>query len=565
MSPDPAAPPAPAAGAPAFAHRREHTFPVMTPAQLARLAAIGVEEHWADGAVVVEQGQPDVPFYVVVAGALEITSVRGGHEQAVTVHRSGQFTGELSLLAEGRSLIQARARGPTVLLCVQGAALRSLVQTDAELSSLLVRAFILRRVGLLAEGYGDAVLVGRSDSANTHRLRSFLRGNAYPHHYIEVEADGDLGSVLEELHVRAGELPIVICRGERVLYNPADFEVAEALGIGSAIEPDAVHDVVICGGGPGGLAAAVYGASEGLDVLVIEATAPGGQAGSSSKIENYLGFPAGISGQALAARATVQAEKFGARIAVARRVERVDCGEQPMRLTLSGGVTTRARAIIVATGAEYVSVGVADVARFEGSGVYHAATAIEARYCRSEESVVIGAGNSAGQAATFLARTCRQVHLLARGPDLSASMSRYLVRRIEGTANITLHHRCQLVELHGQDSLEQITWRHDPTGATTTRAIRHVFLMTGARPRTDWLTGCVALDPAGFVLTGHDLGKGELAAAGWPLQRDPYLFETSRPRIFAIGDVRSNSVKRVASAVGEGAVCIQLVHQALAD
>jgi thioredoxin reductase (NADPH) len=553
------------AGIAAFDNRRDQTFPVLTGAQIARVATVGTEQQFADGAIVVQQGQSEVPFYVVLAGALEFTSIRGRLEQPVTLVGAGQFSGELSLLGQGHSLTQARARGETVLLRVEGGALRSLVQTDSELSELIVRAFILRRVGLLSEGYGNAVLIGSDDSAQTRRARSFLSGNAYPYHYVDVDRDLDAKGMFDELEVGSSELPILVCRDERVLRNPSDLEIAEVLGIGSPVRADLVLDVVICGAGPAGLAAAVYGASEGLDVLVIEGTAPGGQAGSSSKIENYLGFPTGISGQALAGRATIQAEKFGARIAVARRVERLHCEDRPMRLTLSNGTSVRARTIVVATGAEYAKLTAPGVVHFQGVGVYHAATAIEAQYCGTDEIVVVGGGNSAGQAATFLARRCHHVHMLVRSPNLSATMSRYLVRRIEETANITLHVSCQLVRLDGKESLDNVTWQHGPTGRTTTRAIRHVFIMTGARPRTEWLRGCVAVDAKGFVPTGHDLSTEDLAAAGWPLTRRPYLFETSRPRVFAIGDARANSVKRVASAVGEGAICIQLVHQALAE
>ena len=428
---------------------------------------------------------------------------------------------------------------------------------------MIVRAFIRRRVGMLSAGYGNALVIGREDSPDTYRLRSFLSSNGQPHHYLDIGRDAEVGGILGALRLSAEDLPVLVSRGNHVLAHPTDLEVAEHLGIGNALEPEVVRDVVICGAGPAGLAAAVYGASEGLDVLVVEGLAPGGQAASSSKIENYLGFPAGVSGQSLAARATIQAQKFGASIAVARRVERLHCEETPMRLSLSGGVSVRARAIIIATGAEYGKLGLPAEARFQGAGVYHAATAIEAKVCGSDEIVVVGGGNSAGQAATYLARTCRHVHILVRGPGLSATMSRYLVRRIEEAPNVTLHTRCQIVGLDGQGGLEEVAWRDDPSGDVTKHSIRHLFLMTGARPRTDWLKGCVALDVKGFVRTGHDLLGEDLGRARWPLQRRPYLFETSQPCVFAIGDARANSVKRVASAVGEGAVCIQLVHGAL--
>ena len=552
-------------GAAVFAQRNAETFPVLTGAQIARVSVLGTPQSFPDGAILYEPGQRNVSFYVVLAGELDIVSVRGDAEDLIALHGPGEFTGELGLPSQGRAVVRAKARGRVETLRLDGAALRRLIQTDSEIGEVCLRpgAFIRRRVGMLSAGYGNAMLIGREGAPQTYRLRSFLSSNGQPHHYLDVDRDAEVGGILGALGVSARELPLLISRGNRVLVNPTDLEVAEHLGIGNALEPDVVRDVVICGAGPGGLAAAVYGASEGLDVLVVEGMAPGGQAASSSKIENYLGFPAGVSGQALAARATIQAQKFGASISVARRVERLHCEETPMRLSLSGGVSVRARAIIIATGAEYGKLGLAAEARFEGVGVYHAATAIEARCCGSDEVVVVGGGNSAGQAATFLARTCRHVHVLVRGPSLAASMSRYLVRRIEEAQNVTLHTGCQVVGLDGRCSLEEVAWRHEPSGAVTKHRMRHLFLMTGARPRTEWLRGCVTLDAKGFVQTGHDLLGEDLSRERWPLERRPYLFETSRPCVFAIGDARANSVKRVASAVGEGAVCIQLVHSAL--
>jgi thioredoxin reductase (NADPH) len=342
-------------------------------------------------------------------------------------------------------------------------------------------------------------------------------------------------------------------------------QAADCLGFNAALEPLAVHDLVICGAGPGGLAAAVYAASEGLDVFVIEQSAPGGQAGSSSKIENYLGFPTGISGQALAARAFSQAEKFGAKVAIARDAKRLHCSEVPLRVELSNGESVRARTIVLATGAEYRRLDVAALARFEGVGVYYGATNIEAPRCEGQDVIVVGGGNSAGQAATFLARSSRHVHVVIRGPSLAESMSRYLVQRIEETPNITLHRRTTIRELHGGEHLEQVTWSDDATGERSTHAIRHVFTMAGAVANTGWLRGCLALDAHGFICTGAELSADQLKVQGWSLARQPYLFETSQPRVFAVGDVRSGSVKRVASAVGEGSVCVQLVHKVLSE
>jgi thioredoxin reductase (NADPH) len=490
---------------------------------------------------------------------------RGSEEDIVTVHGPNEFTGEVNLLTDRRSLVRARAKGPLRVSSVAPEKFRWLIQTDPELSEIIMRAFILRRVGLLASGFGDAIVIGSRDSAATLRLQAFLVRNGHPYQYVDVDRDPDVQHLLDEFHVAVKDIPILICRGARVLRHPTDAEVADCLGFNTALAAEVVHDVVICGAGLGGLAAAVYGASEGLDVLVVEAGAPGGQAASSSKIENYLGFPTGISGQALAARAVAQAEKFGARLAVARGALRLHCEELPIRIELAGGESVRTRAVIIATGVEYRKLDVPDLARFEGVGVYYAATAIEAQRCNEEPIVIIGGANSAGQAATFLAGRSRHVHMLVRGPDLASTMSRYLIRRIEEAENITVHRRCRVVALDGGGHLEKITWHEDESGEDTTHSVRHLFSMTGASPNTRWLGGCVKVDANGFVLTGPDLVEDALKSVKWPLVRPPHLFETSRPRVFAVGDVRANSVKRVASAVGEGSVCIQLVHKVLSE
>jgi thioredoxin reductase (NADPH) len=548
-----------------LASRRAQMFPVLTDADAARAAAFGVERTFPAGAIVWEQGDEHVPFFVVLEGELEVVHPRAGGEDLITVHGPKEFTGEVSLLTDRRALVRARAKGPLRVSCVAPAKLRSLVQTDPGLSEIIMRAFILRRVGLLASGYGDAVVIGSRDSAATLRLQAFLVRNGHPCQYVDVDRDPDVQRLLDEFHVALKDIPILICRGTRVLRNPTDAEVADCLGFNAALAAEVVHDVVICGAGLGGLAAAVYGASEGLEVLVVEAGAPGGQAASSSKIENYLGFPTGISGQALAGRALAQAEKFGARLAVARGALRLHCEETTLRIELAGGESVRARSIVVATGVEYRKLDVPDLVRFEGAGVYYAATIVEAQRCSEEPVVVVGGANSAGQAATFLAQRSRHVFMLIRGPDLASSMSRYLIRRIEETPNITLRRRCRVIALEGGEHLEKVTWQDDETGKQETHPIRHVFSMTGASPNTSWLRGCVAMDANGFILTGSDLTKDILKAAKWPLARPPHLFETSQRHVFAVGDVRANSVKRVASAVGEGSVCIQLVHKVLSE
>jgi thioredoxin reductase (NADPH) len=361
------------------------------------------------------------------------------------------------------------------------------------------------------------------------------------------------------------DIPVLICRGDRVLKNPSNAVVAECLDFNVSSDPGIIRDVAVVGAGPAGLAAAVYGASEGLDVLVLEASAPGGQAGSSSKIENYLGFPTGISGLALAQRALTQAEKFGARIVIARTAMKLHCDEVPYRIETAEGETVRARAIVVATGAEYRKLDLPDLARFEGVGVYYGATFVEAQRCASEEVIVVGGGNSAGQAATFLAQSSSHVHILVRSGGLAASMSRYLIRRIEETPHITLHTRTQIVALSGREHLEEVTWVDETTRERSVHPIRHVFSMAGAKPNTEWLQGCVKLDDKGFILTGADLGPPPYGAVRPRTSRAPLLLETSLPKVFAVGDVRANSVKRVASGVGEGSVCIQLVHKVLAE
>ncbi|MDP9151841.1 MAG: FAD-dependent oxidoreductase [Myxococcota bacterium] len=548
-----------------LALRRAQMFPALPETLLDRIRAFGVERTFQDGDIVFEQGDRDPPFYVVLQGQLEIVHPNGKGEEPITVHDEREFTGEVTMLSDRRVLVRARAKGTLRVLRIEHARLRNLIQTDSELSELVMRAFILRRVGLLSAGHGDAVVIGSRESAATMRLQAFLGRNGHPFRYVDVDRDRDVQVMLDEFHVAAKDIPILICRGDVVLRNPTDAEAADCLGLNSEMEAGAVHDVLICGGGVGGLAAAVYGASEGLDVLVLESKAPGGQAASSSKIENYLGFPTGISGQALAARALTQAEKFGARIVVARSAMRLHCDEVPIRVELVGGASVRARAIVIATGAEYRKLDVPGLERFEGAGVYYAATNVEAQRCSEEDVVVVGGGNSAGQAATFLARTSRHVDMLIRGPDLASSMSYYLIRRIEELPNITLRRRTQIVGLDGESHLESVTWRDLSTGNDSSRPLRHVFSMAGASPNTEWLTGCVAMDANGFVQTGSDLTDETLKTKNWPLARAPYLFETNRPRVFAVGDVRANSVKRVASAVGEGSVCIQLVHKALSE
>ncbi|HKX46105.1 MAG TPA: FAD-dependent oxidoreductase, partial [Planctomycetota bacterium] len=451
------------------------------------------------------------------------------------------------LLSDRGAVVGARARGATRLLEVERRALRALVKTDAELGEVLLRAFILRRVALISRGLASVVVVGARRGPGILQLLEFLTRNGRPHTYVDVERDPSVAGLLEQFHLDAADLPVVICGGD-VVRRPTVEGLARCMGLAELGE-DGVRDLVVVGAGPSGLAAAVYAASEGLDVLVLESYAPGGQAGSSSRIENYLGFPTGISGNDLAARAFVQAEKFGARVAVARTALRLDCNEHPYRVLVDDRVV-RTRTIVVATGARYRRAECPDIARFEGSGVYFAATALEARMCEREEVIVVGGGNSAGQAVLFLARSAARVHLLVRGPALAASMSDYLIGRIRETPNVALRTGTEIEHVEGGAQLERVTWVDKHSGLRTAVDVRHVFLMTGASPNTGWLDGCVLLDEKGFVRTGADLAPADLAATGWPLTRAPLTLETSRPGVFAVGDVRAGSVKRVAAAVG---------------
>ncbi len=560
----------PIAGQPTLAEmqaRRPQMFPTLTAAQIARIARLGKEQALAEGELLFEQGQYGVPVHVVLEGAIEIVLPHDGVEDPIVVHEPGQFTGEVNQLSERRTLVRGRAKKASRVIALDLAQLKTLVQTDSELSEIFLRAYMLRRMGLLAGHQGDAIVLGSSHSAATLRLQEFLTRNGHPYRYVDVDVDPAVQGLLDTFHLSVGDVPVLICRGDRVLKNPTNADVAECLGLNANIDRAVVRDLVVVGAGPAGLAAAVYASSEGLDVLVIEASAPGGQAGSSSKIENYLGFPTGISGNALAQRALTQAEKFGAHMVVARVAVKLHCDEHPYRIEMADGGSVRARAVVIATGAEYRKLELPNLAKYEGVGLYYGATFVEAQRCSSADIIVVGGGNSAGQAATFLSRSSAHVHILVRAEGLAASMSRYLIRRIEETPNITLHTRTRIVELAGNDRLESVTWTDDATGETSTHPIGHVFSMAGAKPNTEWLDGCLTLDEKGFILTGLDVTAGAVVGVGArsPLMARPTLhLETSLARVFAVGDVRSGSVKRVAAGVGEGSACIQLVHQVLA-
>jgi thioredoxin reductase (NADPH) len=532
-------------------------------AQIDRIRAVASERAVVSGEVLYNPGDDTPPVYVVLSGAIEVLALGNGCARTVAAYGVGEFSGELLMISGRRSIYQCRVKESGALLELRAHELRALIGRDAELNDILMTAFLARRASLREGGHGNVVVIGSKASADTLALRQFLARDGTPFAYYDVDTDAAAGAILREFGASAAEIPIVICDHSRVLRNPSPAAVVEALGFNSNISAVRIRDVVVVGAGPAGLAAAVYAASEGLDVLVVEKGAPGGQAGSSSKIENYLGFPAGLSGHELAGRALAQAEKFGAQIMVATTVVDLNCDERPYRITLESGQQIRARTIVLATGAQYNKPSLANVDEFTGRGVYYNATFMEAQLCAGEDVIVIGGGNSAGQAAIFLAQSAASVRMLVRGASLTDTMSTYLIQRIEENPTIRLHYGCEISRLSGNGHLERVCWQIKGAGDTVEEPIRHVFAMTGASPKTDWLATCLARDDKGFVLTGHDAETAP-APIPWGLSRPPSMLETSLPGVFVVGDARSGNVKRVASAVGEGAVVVHLVHQALA-
>jgi len=542
-------------------------FPTLTEAQIRRARSYGAVRKVERGEILFRPGDINVPFFILLAGSLEIIQPDVVDERLITTHGPNSFTGELNMISGQRCLVLGRVKEGGEFLEISPDGLHSIVARDAELSEIIMRAFILRRLALITHHLGNVILMGSRHSANTLRLREFLTRNAYPHTYVDLDVDKTSQELLDRFNVKLSDIPVVICNGQTVLRNPSTQDLADCLGLNASVDPAQVRDLIIVGAGPSGLAAAVYAASEGLDALVIETEAPGGQAGSSSKIENYLGFPTGVSGQELASRAITQAQKFGAKMLVGHSVDRLNCQRRPYEVVLDNGNTLAARAVIISTGAQYNKPQISNLAKFEGQGVYYGATFIESQLCENADVVVVGGGNSAGQAAVYLSQTARRVYMLVRSEGLSETMSRYLIQRITENAAIELHYKTEIVSLDGDPQLERVTWIDRVTGETSTHDICHVFIMTGASPRTTWLQGCVALDEKGFILTGRDLdaANGTASRQAWPLNRAPLMLETSLPGVFAVGDARSGNVKRVASAVGEGSIAIHLVHRALAE
>jgi thioredoxin reductase (NADPH) len=543
--------------------RPDQIFPALSAEQLARISTEGTKRQLRPGEVVYEPGAPEVPFVVVIAGQLQTVRPSATGDTVITALGPGQFTGEANMLSGHRPLVRVLATESSQVVELTRAQVLDVVQTDVELGEILMRAFILRRAELVARGFGDVVLVGSLHSAGAVRIKEFLTRNGHPFTYVDLDRDADVQEWLDRFGVAVEDVPVVICRGEHVLRNPTNQQIAECLGLNQNIDQTRVRDVMVVGAGPAGLAAAVYAASEGLDVLVLDSHAPGGQAGSSSRIENYLGFPTGISGQELASRAYAQAQKFGAEILIAKSATGLTCDRRQYTVRIDDGTSVPARTVIIATGAEYRRPALDNLAQFEGAGVYYGATFIESQLCSREEVIVVGGGNAAGQAVVFLARSASRVHVLVRADGLVASMSRYLVRRIEDSPAVVLHFHTDLVALEGTDHLERVRWRNNVDRVVECRDIRHVFLMTGAVPNTRWLEDCVALDSQRFVKTGTDVSQADRVDAHWPLARTPLALETNRPGVFAVGDVRSGSMKRVASAVGEGANAIALIHEVL--
>jgi thioredoxin reductase (NADPH) len=533
--------------------REAQTFPRLNPEMMGRVAGYGSEEALPAGTALFERGERSVDFFVVVEGAIEMFDYDHHEPRVFATLAPRQFTGELDLFNDRKVLVSGRTGSDSRIIRIPRTGFRQLVTGEPDIGEIILRAFVLRRVGLIRHSTGGTVLIGPGHIADTLRLERFLTRNGYPHRLLDTESDPAAGGFLDCFSLSPDELPVVIVAGEKVLRNPGSAELADALGLTEAMDPAHAWDVAIVGAGPAGLASAVYAASEGLDTIVIEGMAPGGQAGTSSKIENYLGFPTGISGQALAGRAQIQAQKFGAHLEISRNAAALDCSGSPFRLTLDDGQVVKARAIVVATGARYRKLDVANYERFEGQGIHYAATAMEAHLCTGEEVIVVGGGNSAGQAAMFLTRHAAHVHILVRADGLAATMSDYLVQRILQSPRCTLHSFTEITGLEGDERLRKVTWADMRDGKGETRKVGNVFVLIGAEPNTAWLDGCLELDGQGFVRTGR-------ASNGTPLP-SPYM--TTRPGIFAVGDVRSGSVKRVAASVGEGSVVVAAIHQYL--
>ncbi|MBB1092398.1 FAD-dependent oxidoreductase [Rhodopseudomonas palustris] len=543
--------------------RYDQTFPELTPAEIERIRRFGEVRRFADGDMLFETGKAGPGMFVVLSGHVAVTQRDGlGRVTPVVDQGPGQFLGEISQLSGRVALVDGRAEGEVECLQILPERLRALLVAEADLGERIMRAMILRRVNLLQGGVGGPVLIGSASSSDAVRLMGFLTRNGMPHHLLDPAADRDASDLIARYSPSPRDLPLVVTPDGTVLRNPRESELARAMGMIGRIDPGKVYDVAIVGSGPAGLATAVYAASEGLSVAVCDQRAFGGQAGASARIENYLGFPTGISGHALTARAFNQAQKFGADIMIPIEVKSLECGCDGglFALTLDDGEELRSRAVVVASGARYRQPEIANLAAFDGRGIYYWASPIEARLCKEQEVILVGGGNSAGQAAVFLSAHAARVHMVIRGGGLAASMSRYLIERIESTPNIELVFNTEVVAVDGTSDVgvERVTLRSRLSGDDWTMDVRNVFLFVGADPATGWLEGCgVTLDRAGFVMTGVPSGDEG--------RRPVQSLETSVPGVFAVGDVRSGSVKRVGGAIGEGAQVVATLHGYLAD
>jgi thioredoxin reductase (NADPH) len=526
-------------------NRLGETFPKLTEAQLQRISEYGQVERVKKGQVLYHRGQRDIDFFVILSGAAEVLeNLEDGSEHRLAVIDANRFSGELTLFNHRGSLACLRICEDGEVLRVPRKQFRRFLIGESELAEIITRAFILRRTAFVNHSQAGVTIVGPSRSSDSLRIQQFLSRNGIPVRMISLESESTRAlTVLKSYMREEKDLPVVIYGRDQVLNNPTNTQLGAALGFTEELDSNELFDVVILGAGPAGLSAAVYGASEGLNTVVLDAFAPGGQAGSSSKIENYMGFPAGISGQALGARAQIQSQKFGARISVPHRVVKMDCDSKPIRLFMEDDIVVQTKTVIIATGAQYRRLTVENFGKFEGAGIHYAATHLEAALCANEEVIVVGAGNSAGQAAMYLASKAKHVHMLVRGASLRKTMSEYLVSRVEASNRITVHLQTEISRLDGDHYLESVSWK-DNRGVEETHSISNIFLMLGAQPNTDWVKDCLKLDEKGFIVS----------------ENAPSPFATSKPGVFAVGDVRSGSIKRVASAVGEGSIVISSVH-----
>ena len=533
--------------------RPDLAFAKLTEEMVERLGSYGREETFPANVPLFTHGERQVDMFVVLDGEVDISlPTANGESKVIAHHQKFDFSGELNILTSQGSLVEARTVKESRLLRIPRNELQRLMRAEGDIANLITSATIWRRIGIIGEETSGIVLMGLTNDAETTEIQRFLVRNSYPHRMVEATAE-EVSLPDNDLSDHESTLPAVILSDGRTLHRPTITQLADELGITELPDPDMIYDVTVVGAGPSGLAAAVYAASEGLCTIVIESTAPGGQAGTSSKIENYLGFPTGISGQRLASRAQLQALKFGVRFAISRETITAEQIDGIHKLTLAGGIPVCSRSVVVASGAQYRKLSVENYGQFENRGIYYAATAMESVFCRENEVIVVGGGNSAGQAAVFLSGIAKHVHHIVRGKSLASTMSQYLISRIESSSHITLYTESEIVKLEGESSLECVTWINRKTGESTVKPISSVFVMIGAEPNSGWLFGTVRLDKKGFILTGGTDG----------FERTSYA--TSVPGMFAVGDVRSNSVKRVASAVGEGSVVIADVHRYLAD